>query len=604
MDTAGKQWFSLGRSSKNTLIFLGTAIAAGVLLTILYQPSFSGGFYLDSKSYVEDSHFFQEGASLGEAVGRVFTQGYHPAGRRILPNLTMALQTWSRGPDPGELRRVSVLIHTINIALAAFLLYTLVRMLRPDWSRKPASLCAAAAAGTWGLNPYHVETVAYVVQRSVLIQSAFFLTAFILFLKVIQADSRGITPLYYWLAIFGTLAAASLSKENALLFPVTAGAIYLYLPRSGVQGRERAATLAFLGIAGVLMLAVMFGVRGMDGSVGAGFAGKPFGPLERLMTESRVVLHQLILFLLPIPGKITLTPHYPISRGLFSPPSTLFSLLVLALMLAGSFRFRKNAPVWGIALIWFLTGHLMESTIFPLEIAFPHRNYLPTALIYLPVMMFGTGYCLQRGRKAAVQAVTGVLVIWVLFAALTFSRSSVWGHEETFWTKSIESSPGAVMPYLSLSAFYLEKGETDQALEVVDRALENVDFTVEHPRRKASILVNKGIALADKGKTNDGIRWIREGLDLYPNEVSTRYNLGVLLVRAGRRDEAEREFRSIIRADSTYPDAHLQLAMIMESAGRYPAALSLLDRELQLFPNNSYARMIRSRVLQRTKSSR
>jgi hypothetical protein len=57
-------------------------------------------------------------------------------------------------------------------------------------------------------------------------------------------------------------------------------------------------------------------------------------------------------------------------------------LLILSIL------WRKRFPIVAFAVLWFLVGHSLESTVFPLEIIHEHRNYLPAlgpllALTYL-----------------------------------------------------------------------------------------------------------------------------------------------------------------------------------------------------------------------------
>ena len=44
---------------------------------------------------------------------------------------------------------------------------------------------------------------------------------------------------------------------------------------------------------------------------------------------------------------------------------------------------RRRYPLLLLALLFFLVGHSMESTVIPLEMVYEHRNYLPGMLVCL-----------------------------------------------------------------------------------------------------------------------------------------------------------------------------------------------------------------------------
>jgi protein O-mannosyl-transferase len=56
-------------------------------------------------------------------------------------------------------------------------------------------------------------------------------------------------------------------------------------------------------------------------------------------------------------------------------------------VISAAFFYRKRSPLLIFALSWFILGHLLESTIFPLELYFEHRNYLPSVGIILALVI-------------------------------------------------------------------------------------------------------------------------------------------------------------------------------------------------------------------------
>jgi hypothetical protein len=107
-------------------------------------------------------------------------------------------------------------------------------------------------------------------------------------------------------------------------------------------------------------------------------SGRPFSTVERLMTESRILWDYLNHILLPRLGDNSLLhDDFEISKGLLTPLSTLPAMLGIMGLGIGGILVRKRQPVLAFSILWFLGGHLLESTTIALELYFDHRNYLP-----------------------------------------------------------------------------------------------------------------------------------------------------------------------------------------------------------------------------------
>ncbi|MGH8627614.1 MAG: tetratricopeptide repeat protein, partial [Gammaproteobacteria bacterium] len=147
---------------------------------------------------------------------------------------------------------------------------------------------------------------------------------------------------------------------------------------------------------------------------------------ERLMTEARVIWFYLALILLPRLSALGLYhDDIAISRGLLDPPSTLWAILGLFALLAIALRVRRKAPMLSFGILFFLAGHSMESTVFSLEIAHEHRNYVPMIGILLALFY----YLLHPGlaSKFILLRRSAACVFLILMASLTALRANAWG---------------------------------------------------------------------------------------------------------------------------------------------------------------------------------
>ena len=63
---------------------------------------------------------------------------------------------------------------------------------------------------------------------------------------------------------------------------------------------------------------------------------RDFTLTERVMTQTRVVLHYLTLVVLPLPQRLILVYDFPLSRSLVAPWTTMASLVTIAAMIGGA----------------------------------------------------------------------------------------------------------------------------------------------------------------------------------------------------------------------------------------------------------------------------
>jgi hypothetical protein len=118
----------------------------------------------------------------------------------------------------------------------------------------------------------------------------------------------------------------------------------------------------------------------------------------------------------------------------------------LLALLAGAVVFRRRWPLPAFAVLWFLAGHVLESTFIPLELYFEHRNYVP---------LFGPAFALaalaviginRTGRVVRIFAVALTAGWLAVSAGVTYSQTSLWGRPASLfevWLHDHPDSPRA-----------------------------------------------------------------------------------------------------------------------------------------------------------------
>ena len=401
-------------------------VFAGVLLLAFFawRPGLSGGFLFDD--FVNLPALGGMGAiDSADAFWRYVTSGTaDPTGRPLsLVSFLIDARNWPA--DPAPFLRTNLLLHLLNGAL----LFVLLRMLgrRLDGSSARTEAAAIVGAGVWLLHPLFVSTTLYIVQREAMLPTTFTLMGLIAWVhgraRFQDAPNAGLAWMVGGLGICTLLAL--LSKANGGLLPVLAWTIDAVLLRPhdapGLHNdrRLRAVRNMVLVAPSVLLFAwLALQLRHLQQDFGI----RSWTIAERLLTEPRVLVDYLQLMIVPrVLSTGLYNDGYTVSTGLLSPATTLPALLAVFALIVAGFALRRRAPALACAILFFFAGHLIESTVLPLELYFEHRNYLPALLLGWPLARALVKVKLNADARAALCA-----ILLLMLASLTWQRASLW----------------------------------------------------------------------------------------------------------------------------------------------------------------------------------
>jgi tetratricopeptide (TPR) repeat protein len=441
---------------REILAFLAL-IALGILV---YWPGLHGGFLLDDFSNlpiladvggVRDWHSLLRylAADISGELGR-------PVSRL---SFLLNYQHWPTPPWPFKV--TNLVLHL----LTGGLLYGLVRSLLPGKDRQ-AHWIALAVAGFWLLNPMNVATVLYVIQRMAILATLFTLLGLWLYVhgrRLFQDNPR---KGYVWMtvAILACTPLAVLSKENGALLPLLALVLEYTVLRHHLQlpAPDRRWSAVFLWLPAIVVLAALFHF-----STPAAYASRDFTLAERLLTESRVLFDYAWHWLNPvIPPRGVLADGYPLSKGLLEPWTTLPAVLGILGALAWAIWQRRRHPLAALAILFFLAGHAMESTVVPLEIYFEHRNYLPAVFLALPPAAW---LLRQPQRYRLLPALLGLVLLGTAFQS--YRLAMVWANDLTLALWSAKVNPDSSRAQDFLATALAGAGRPDLAVVALEKAI-------------------------------------------------------------------------------------------------------------------------------------
>ncbi len=362
------------RFSFRHLIAVG--LIAGVAL-VAYSNTFHVPFHFDDRSSIVENPNIQVTAFTWDQLERLIKNTY-AVSIRVFSYFTLALNFYFGGLNVFGYHLVNLLIHIASgIFLYWFLLLTFnLPSLREKYG--PISYKVALFSSLIFIShPIQTQSVTYIVQRMASMAGMFFLLSFVLYIK--GRLSAGAPRFFYFGGTVLTYLLGVFSKENVAILPLFVALYEFYFfQKLDLSPKGKRVLLTLIG--SLLVLGafgfILWGKRYIDVTI-EGYQYRPFTMVERLLTQSRVVLYYLSLLAFPLPSRLNLDYDFPVSKTILDPPTTLISILIIAGLIGYSIWTAKRRPVLSFCILWYFGNLVIESSIFPLEMVYEHRLYLP-----------------------------------------------------------------------------------------------------------------------------------------------------------------------------------------------------------------------------------
>lgn len=438
-----------------------------VLCAVIYRPGLGGPMLLDD---------FPQLSGLMESD----SQDWHTlAGNYLLSNsgqlgrpVSMAsfiASAMLHGNDLRYWKAANLLIHLMTALVVFFLARVLLRATSLAAGKEAAGWLALLVAGLWLLHPLQVSTVLYTVQRMSQLAALFCFAGLLAYssgrMRQVSASGGG-----WWqiaVAWLVCLPLAVLSKENGVLLLLLLPLVELVVFRGASfsimhakSSRYRFAVTLLPAIVGGVYLLLHF-----DQLVLNSYAAREFTLTERLLTQSRVLVTYLCQLLVPLPRLMGFYhDDIVLSRGLVNPVSTLGSMLLLAGLLWLAWRLRRYQPLVTLGILFFFIAHALESTIFPLEMMFEHRNYLASFGVLLAVV----AVLARLGRQPWLPASVGIVLLLVC-SSLTWVRAGIWGSTPLLMQHIYAVHPDSKRLIVINANRYADGGDYPRALTLLGR---------------------------------------------------------------------------------------------------------------------------------------
>ena len=576
-----------------------------LLTIVIYWPGLSGDYMFDDMPNLIYNKQLNLGSIDLESLQGAIYSSESGMLRRAVSMLSFALNRHFFGIAPYSNKVVNLIIHLIN-GIGIFLLSRLLlrgyRQFRnPAFSDAAMNWLPVVVSGLWLVHPLNLTSVLYIVQRMTSLATLFTIAGLCLYLSGRIRSLNGKHGLHLILTgffVFGGLAI--FSKESGSLLPLYMLVLEMTLFRfRNSQGKLDKAIISFFVItialpACLLLLYVAIHPEWITN----GYSQRNFTLMERVLTEARVVIFYLKSILMPSITELGLYhDDIIISHGLLDPPTTLYSLLALAGMLLGAFLSLGRQPLISLGILWFFTGHVIESTVIPLEIAHEHRNYLADYGIILAIAFLVTQAPLRR-LAPAIRIGTACLFL-LLISYTTWLRASQWSdvvNQAVYESRHHPTSFRSVFATGRIYARLALNGAPDFAKQARDQFLRAADLN------KAEVMSYSAlIQFSYLMKQPVNPEWYNEifnRLSSYPVSPSTTITLRAFTECAAKKcgvpEEMIEKMFSLVFENKSLQYNHTRLAELTTIYGYYTInvrrnphkGLELFTQAVEISPRN------------------
>lgn len=459
-----------------------TFISLLIILLAIYSNSFQGEWHFDDFFNIVDNPNIQIKSFTWDNIKHCIYGLSQERPSRPLSYLSFALNYYFGGSNVFGYHVFNFIVHYLAaIFLFLFIYNTLKAPLIREKYLNIAYPVALLATFLWALHPIHITSITYIVQRMASMAGLFFIMSMYFYLKARTQNKFSHSVILFSFSFISGLAAV-LSKENAAMLPVCILIYDLFI----IQGLNNNTVNKYFKIA-ILPLTVIL----IIGFIYIDFSGilkdykiRDFTMVQRLLTEPRVILFYLSLLFYPIYSRLTLLYDMDVSRTLLQPWTTIPAILAIIFLIGFAFYIAKKRPLLSFCIIFYFLNHVIEGSIFSLELIYEHRNYLPSMLLFVPVAEFIIYVIDYFSYKKVVQLIvaSGIIIILAGQGDITYRRNTVISSEFLLWMDNIEKYPNLSRAYSNLGNAYMLYQQKAKGLYNYEKAMALDNFANTHAR--------------------------------------------------------------------------------------------------------------------------
>jgi len=531
------------------------AVAAILALTfIAYFPSLHNNLLKtwDDQAYVAKNELVKSLSS--QNIMKIFREdkgqyaNYHP-----LTTLSLAVNYHFSKEEPFGYHLTNLLLHLLNTLLVFIFIYLLARNNLE---------IAAFAALLFGLNPMHVESVAWISERKDVLYAFFFLASMITYLLFVRRSD------WKWYIFSIVLFICSiLSKAMAASLP-------LALILVGFMEKRKWSWKLLPDKVPYVLIAILLGLY----AIRIQAEGKAIGQI--IFPFFMRVLHAAYgytVYLLKITVPVQLSAFYPYPYPLVNSswitnqiPAVLYLTLIVTVII---FLFslwciasgKKDLQPLGFGLLFYASTIALVLQFLPVgrAIMADRYAYIPSIGVCYIIAHYAARLYRRNSWKIPV---TGLVILYAgFFFFQAMQQTRIWKDDETLWDNVIRIYPSdnrVALAYANRAQAYQEQGKTREALQdyllvsqwnpkdenaldkigkIYGKDLHDLETSIKYFNEAHRInpayldaIIDLATAYGIKGRYDSSLVYSMKGLAIDSNDAFLLFNAGITYSNLGR----------------------------------------------------------------------
>jgi len=530
---------------------LGICISLAVLTWVVFGQLLQYDFInYDDPRYVYENTNITKGLTIGGiawAFTHIHSMNWHP-----LTTISHMLDCQLYGLKPGAHHFTNVLLHSI---VAILLLLVLQRMTGGP-SGTGSIWRSAFVAAVFAIHPLRVESVAWIAERKDVLSGVFFMLTLLTYFRYVRVRSIG-----HYLTVLFMFALGLMCKPMLVTLPFVL-LVLDYWPlgrirgqKSDVSGHENLVMLVvekipLVGLSAISSVVTFLAQRGAVGWT------EQLPVLARI--NNAVVTYAAYMWQMLWPVKLAVFYPHPESR--LPLWEIILCLLLLIGITAAAVVLRKSRPYFITGWLWYLG--MLVPVIGLVQVGWQGRadryTYLPQIGLYIAIT-WGIADVTAAWRWQREILTAGTAIVVGLLSWRASVQASYWRDSETLFTHALAVTSNNDVAENNLGIVFLQKGNLDEAISLLQAA---VDLRPENSPAHE----NLAKALLQKGQVTDALVHYRRLLELQPDNIEVHNIVGTVLIQQGQAREAVEEWQKVLAIQPDNGNAMSNLAWVFATS--------------------------------------
>jgi tetratricopeptide (TPR) repeat protein len=496
----------------------------------------------DDPRYVYENTKITGGLSfsvIAWAFTHVHSMNWHP-----LTTISHMLDCQLYGLKAGAHHFTNVLLHSI-VAILLFL--TLQYMTGALWR-------SAFVAAVFAIHPLHVESVAWIAERKDVLSGVFFMLTLLAYVHYARAPS-----IWRYLMVVFLFALGLMSKPMLVTLPFVLLLLDRWpLGRIREEGSNVGRQLLKLAVEKIplIVLSAVSSVVTFVAQKGAVGETEQLSVLARI--NNAVVSYVAYIWQMLWPMRLAVFYPHPENRLLLW--EIIASLLLLICLTVLAIALRKQRPYLITGWLWYLG--MLVPVIGLVQVGWQGHadryTYLPQIGLYIAGTWAFADLTASWRRRRVLLGAAALLVVAAL-SWCAWIHTSYWRDSETLFRHALAVTANNDVAENNLGIVFLRKGEVDQAISLLQAAVDlRPDNSPAHE--------NLAKALLQKGQVADALVHYRKLLKLQPDNIEVHNIVGTVLIQQGRVAEGVEEWQKVLAVEPDNGNAMSNLAWVFATS--------------------------------------